>query len=543
MTYLLSISIGPVQPFIEAARRTADLYAGSQLLADIAKAVAKQVKASGGGLIFPADPQKDGPNKILATVSGDVSAIAESARHAAQEILEQAWASTASSVGERYIRLELATDQIAHFLEFYAAWVPINGNYADARKEVESLLAGRKALRDFEQPRSQSGLPKSPLDPSRDTVLVDKTPRGVAPLYLKEAEHLDAVSLIKRVRGRGIGSVKSTTQLAATLLVERLRSTKPTEMQALEAIAENAGSGVTIEDLLYPGRREDAVKAGELSSDDAQQAKQQAEQALGSKEPPDWASYYAILCADGDRMGKLLSTMTAPAQHVEFSRKLTAFAAEAKQLVLNRQGCLVYSGGDDVLALLPTHTALECAATLAGSFASGVGGTLSVGVAIVHHMDPLRISLERARAAEREAKKQRNALAVALYTRGGEPRVVAEPWSANHDLTTWREWTVAFRDKGGLSHGFPYELRHLAREALEAMPPSVGTRQMAISDKTLVAEALRILERKEGGTTGAHVPLLVAAIERCKTPDDLEHLVAKLIICRFLAQYPLEVTQ
>src|ERR1051326_749628 len=53
--HLLAISIGPVQEFIAAARRTRDLWFGSYLLSEISKAAAKAVHDAGGRLIFPAE--------------------------------------------------------------------------------------------------------------------------------------------------------------------------------------------------------------------------------------------------------------------------------------------------------------------------------------------------------------------------------------------------------------------------------------------------------------------------------------------------------
>ena len=59
MSHLLAISVGPVQEFIAAARRTRDLWFGSYLLSEISRAVAKAVENQGGRLIFPAssDPE------------------------------------------------------------------------------------------------------------------------------------------------------------------------------------------------------------------------------------------------------------------------------------------------------------------------------------------------------------------------------------------------------------------------------------------------------------------------------------------------------
>jgi CRISPR-associated protein Cmr2 len=48
MNFLLQISIGPVQRFISAARKTRDLLAGSELLVEITTAAAKAVEEAGG---------------------------------------------------------------------------------------------------------------------------------------------------------------------------------------------------------------------------------------------------------------------------------------------------------------------------------------------------------------------------------------------------------------------------------------------------------------------------------------------------------------
>jgi len=58
--HLFVISIGSVQDFIAAARRTRDLWFGSHLLSEISKAVAKAIADKEGRLIFPAlDPARE----------------------------------------------------------------------------------------------------------------------------------------------------------------------------------------------------------------------------------------------------------------------------------------------------------------------------------------------------------------------------------------------------------------------------------------------------------------------------------------------------
>ena len=44
MPYILTIAIGPVQDFIAAARKTRDLWCGSEMLSDISRAVAQAIR-------------------------------------------------------------------------------------------------------------------------------------------------------------------------------------------------------------------------------------------------------------------------------------------------------------------------------------------------------------------------------------------------------------------------------------------------------------------------------------------------------------------
>lgn len=554
MSKLLAISIGPVQDFIAAARRTQDLQAGSALLGEIAKAVAESVKAAGGALIFPAEIVKDGPNKILAEIpdGADPCAIAADARQAAEKHLREAWVSAKKHIPAGVLDETLAERQIKGFLEFYAAWRPIaegEQGYKDARRDVDRLLAGRKALRDFEPPASDAGRPKSPLDPSRDCVLGRAGDLRVpdachkSPLWLKTRETLDAVSLLKRVQGvmgREESTTPSTSEMAARAIRPEMENRAPAQIAYLDALVKKAGAGVDLGDFLFPSRLEDEDLKDRLPPDDKPHLARYRSEALEAIGRSECLPYYAILAADGDRMGALLGQVDDAASHRELSAALHNFADTAKGIVGKHQGHCVYVGGDDVLALLPVPRALDCAAALAGEFEtalkrfkpdpSGEGGTLSAGLAIVHHMDPLRVSLDRARAAEKEAKKERDSLAVALHTRGGEPLTVAGKWRNGKCREEWRTWVTAFT-AGGLARGFPYELRALARE-FRGLPESLW--------KRLPAEAERILKRKKGGADRegqADAAFLGALSQAALTPESLEAAAKMLVVARFLADY------
>ncbi len=232
MTHLLAISIGPVQDFIAAARRTNDLYAGSDLLQKLAQACAQAVEDAGGQPIFPAESAFASANKVLAHVS-DPAMLAESAKSNATKVLQNEWAGAlrACAGSRSEINEEMAIQQVNTFLEFFAAWFPWGGDestYKNARDRVEELLAGRKALREFKQPQKHNK-PKSSLDPSRDSVIREPKLCKAHPLLLKDDEHLDAISIIKRVR-----SVRQNVQSTADLAAQQFLDENPGVRQLLK---------------------------------------------------------------------------------------------------------------------------------------------------------------------------------------------------------------------------------------------------------------------------------------------------------------------
>lgn len=478
MKHLLAISIGPVQEFIAAARRTADLYAGSQLLVEIAREVTQTLEKNGASMIFPASSESDGPNKILVVVDNDPRTVADDAKRAAQQTLKGFWTQAfkkLSPAQQGHVDLARADAQISSFLEVYAAWWPLesDGQYGQARKHVDRLLAGRKALRDFAPlHQDDAGMPKSPLDPSRASVIgsrVDQVFVDDKKLRLRKTEFLDANSLLKRVYGADD------------------RSGKVLQTRTLARLCKNL-----------------EAKNSDLLEDDDQ--------------TPEPQPYYAILVADGDRMGELLSIKSSRAEHQEISRRLAGFAEDAERIVKTHRGFLVYSGGDDVMAMLPVNQAIACAKELSDQFRHVVRGTLSAGVAIVHYREPLSMSLEHARSAEKAAKNKAdknksnhgNRLAVALHTRGGSPVTVVDTW----DDLAWDTLKAAYTP-GGITRGVAYEFRELARE----WPEIAGS-------SALQAEARRILERKE--SNGLKLP-------EFQNARDLEHFADKLVIARFLS--------
>ncbi|BCW95552.1 MAG: type III-B CRISPR-associated protein Cas10/Cmr2 [Fimbriimonadales bacterium] len=544
--YLMTIALGPVQEFIAAARRTADLSAGSKLLVNLATHLAKWLQNEHHAeLIFPANTQTGAPNKLLFTVSGEPHKIAHAAREEAHQYLREQWDKCAKSLPpavQSLLDIELVNWQLKNFLEFYAAWVPLNGDYRQARTRLEQLLAGRKSLRDFKQPPLNPKRPKSPLDPSMDSAFKTeahgdgfRAPEQAksAPLRLKPRETLDAISIIKRVSG-GRG-VPSTREMAFRAIEHVLPQEACDAYRALQDWQDRLGVD-DLSDLVYQANfrrlceergllQEDEINEQQMGEICAYASKiQRALREKGLSE--ELLSYYAILAADGDRMGATLDALESVDEHRRFSRQVDEFAKLVPPIVEAHKGFPVYCGGDDVLALLPVNYALACAHKLQETFRSCMRAvapqdtpppTLSAGIAIVHAKENLQVALEWARAAEKHAKETRNALAVARYPRSGAMNRARTPWERFEE---WGFWENAFRK--GLADALPYELRQLARDYCKLKPRA----------DILRGEALRVLERKEKPQSDIAIPDWV------QTVDDLCALSELMLIARFLADYP-----
>lgn len=478
MSHLLAISIGPVQDFIAAARKTRDLLNGSELLSTIATAIA-QALGGCGELVFPASGAGSAPNKIVCLVEGDPAEAASKARAAAQAAFDEAVDAAVKQVNEARVAdcfdRETLRAQCEEFLEFYAAWVPVGPEgYAAARERCEALLAGRKGLRDFAQPTWAKGRPKSSLDGGRDTVIAeDATDEQLGRLSIKRTEQLDGVSVVKRLLDKGEARFPSVVRVAADPF---WRSLPPERLEAVRAFAGDHQAGDLIQRLKgdaaalysdFPWDIDPSLwhEGGEAPCDLVKGFRCAVDQ--GQPGP-----YYTILAADGDRMGQALSRLTSKEAHQRFSAQLAEFAGRARGIVTEQRGALVYAGGDDVLAFLPMDKALRCAQALREAFgrvADGLGldetPTLSVGIAIVHIHENLRTALEFARSAERAAKNGgRNALAIARHTRGMGPDAptVVRSWT-NQPVESYEQYGEWIRD-GILPSGFAYEIRALARE-------------------------------------------------------------------------------
>jgi CRISPR-associated protein Cmr2 len=215
--------------------------------------------------------------------------------------------------------------------------------------------------------------------------------------------------------------------------------------------------------------------------------------ARSKSKPP---TYYAVLMMDGDEMGKWLRGEKSPKAdprtlQTTISRALTSFAVgRAPGIVNKHRGEPVYSGGDDVLAMLPTETALACGLELRDAYrdewpnrllSTDQDATLSAGIAVVHYKEDLRFALDAARKAEKAAKNAgRDALGLSVCRRSGEHSTALVAWD---QVGILQELVQLFIDKA--TDRWTYTLR---RE----LPTLAGS---LVPDELFAAELSRLLER------------------------------------------------
>ncbi len=209
--------------------------------------------------------------------------------------------------------------------------------------------------------------------------------------------------------------------------------------------------------------------------------------------------YYAILMLDGDRMGDAFRSRPGREHRRQISHAISQFARHrVPELVENRHdGTLIYSGGDDVLGVLPTATALGCALDLAAAFdetwtqhgPKDVPITVSAGLAVVHYKEDLRFALDTARRAEKNAKDSgRNTLYLTVCRRSGEHTSAICPWKFVGTVAGWVKAFLPQDGKPGASDRWAY---HLAGE----LPTLQGLDRAAMH-----AEIRRQVKRSETAT-------------------------------------------
>lgn len=559
-TAVLIFTFSPVQSFIAEARRAADLSVGSKILSQLAKAAAKAIGES--NLVYPASLDGDAPNVIVARVP---AASAEQIANDAKRALLDEWQRIADTAKVKFKNWGLADAtfdaiwerQVNHLWDVFWAAAEETKGYADAYRRARAGLDAVKRSRVFaacEEPGIKDTLSgrREALHRHGETTYQavkaywEKIGCKAGPSKLRPAgrERLDAIGAIKRFCDLASQTFPSTSTIAALDFIERAKQKAPAALRAYgDAVARldvyrirNDSDWPFDGDLLYAEtltveRLQDSYGLDRPNAQTMAEARKKLQalyQAAGGSPSP----YYALLVLDGDRMGERISKCLEQGNpqdaHARLSGSLDDFAAQVRKIVPAE--CLIYNGGDDVLAFLPLSWALEKAQKLAQAFAetaqsSPVPGTASAGIALAHYLHPLDAALRAAREAERAAKQAgRNAICVTALKRSGEQETAVTRWA---DVATLQE-LIQHLQKGNLASRFVSD----AALTLRAIPDG----QQGMLEAELRRQARRHSSEvwRKNGAADSFAQQLAAWAQQLS--DGIEGLRRWLGVARFMVR-------
>lgn len=481
-------ALGPVQGFVSQARRTRDFWAGSFLLSHLTAHAMKATQDHGGKIVMP-DVREDEllkrvrsgvgngptigtlPNCFEASVKDgfDVAKVEDAVKAEWKRIAKMVW--DHDKLTDAGVDEEIWNGQINNFWEI--AWV-----IADPKEDA--ALAMRKNWRNHYPPvqlgdkcsimgewqeLSGEGKPR-PKKQQEFWEQLRRVSLNNNQLELRDGERLCAISYVKRRFAAAWNYVEkdwklptgvpSTSYMAAVHWIEQvlkhadsgkietfLVAAKSivrygewnTSIACIERIRGDGKDGHRFASL--DGRvffrsaleneadlKEERAKKEVLNALNALAETQISPgQKLGHPSP-----FYAILVMDGDNLGATKQAMGGDATRL--SSALASFTSNVSRIVNDEyNGFLVYSGGDDVLAILPLEDALKCALELRSAYmqvfkSEGITSGYSISAAIIYaHMKlPLTLVLKDCHALLDDIAKDatgRDALAVRVWKPGG----------------------------------------------------------------------------------------------------------------------------
>ncbi len=376
---------------------------------------------------------------------------------------------------------------------------------------AEFALAARRNTRDFDQfctDANQATAPKDALT-GKEEIIGDEAlwekEKGVAAVaespFKKNEGPYGAITIIKRLWWRA-----ETGILPECLDIKK---GKLKQLMSVESVADIAANNF-LDGIKGPGWRDEKDPNGERKPKNpyvaviALDGDEMGKWVNGAK-TPELMSQVAnaakqYLKTKGDLIPKKLHRALTPSYHMQFSEALANFATYLTDTIVSHYGGqLVYSGGDDVLAIVPADNALNCARALRAAFRGeasslpeeqrnyefastqngfvlaegkyplivpGPNAEVSVGIAFAHYQHPLQAIVREAQKAEKRAKGKpdkngydRKAFAVSLLKRGGE----TVHWGAKWDwqaLELYDKYCES-RNNDKASARFPYALAAL----------------------------------------------------------------------------------
>ncbi len=463
--YLITLTFGPVQSFLAQARKTKDLWAGSDILSRICReTIAHALDNYQMKNHFPnmGTKPKSLPNRFSGIIETDnIQAAGQDLKNK----LDQSFKNKAKTVlhNDQQQTPEFMR-QIDNLLDIHWAAVEFNEAEDDFKtkfKQVNQLLAATKNARPFAQLNEKAGR-KCALSGERNALYYRPNSKGKKPAFLSPTavqkdepgnlnpgEAIDVIGWIKR-RWAGNCASAAFPSVAKIALGEALQNAK-----AKSSIAEFKEMFIQEHfdaQFLYEENLTDAIlnrdqllkHTFDQQRKEVRKARKRIEDALGA-EGLFLQRHYALVMLDGDSMGKWVSgdflsedsAVTLQDYHAKIGEKMQQYITAVSDAFDDDKGKLVYCGGDDVLGFINLKYFAEVLQELREKFPefadSGTArqSTASAGVVIAHYKTPLSVVLKEARAAEKRAKsvEDKDSLAITALKHSGEVEKLTVPWT------------------------------------------------------------------------------------------------------------------
>ncbi len=499
-TRLFLFQIGPVQAFIAQARRTQDLFMGSHILSELVSAgVLASSQAAGFEAIFPLI--KDGnvlggaPNRFAFLCDDLPAEVAAAVQKAVQTRWLEGFADPVCRLVQRAVGdgdwQAVFERQSTQWMEFYWAAVDYDRNdHGGSFRRASAAVAQRKYVRTFhvlEEPGSKctlTGMQSAlPVNWKRLRESLDDADGKI----IRANERLGSLALVKRLGTIALKHEKATV----------------TDFEGFPATSEIAAD--------QWGVYENAAVGKETTG------------------------YIAVLHMDGDQMGKRLNELPDVEEHQKFSRDLANYAeADGARKTLGQYGGLgrlVYSGGDDVLALLPLKNALQCADKLRTLFSQMTRCNASAGIAITPANLPLDRALELARQAEEMAKDRydRNAVVVVEAHGTGQMRAAGAKWEVISFVTGLQE----LFEKHILSGKLGYDLQSIDHDLFGDSIRGAREAEIRRLVQRRIGEKAKDDEKKDVNNL---TTTMIKLVEDERVVPSWSDMANWVILARFLAQ-------
>jgi len=379
--YLFTLTITPVQSFISQARKTKDLFSGSEILSKLMQESIKKVKEKENiEMIFPQDIDFVS-NKFVVKLENKNQ---EEIKKIGEELEKYINNDFMKFVFNETCKFDSAFKNF--FTVFWVA-VELGDDYKKSYNELEQNLGAIKNLRIFEQNTQLLGKAKCVLCGERNQSEENK------------GDKLCLICYTKRTCTKNKTSYPSTAKIA---LLDWLKKV-PNSNEYKKLFKKPFDESLYFKENLS---KEYLTKWEYFKSDDGLQKAIKFLDNLDIETKQ--KKYYALIQFDIDDMGKKLSELDENGQR-ELSKALGEFAQKAKNIVdtqnnnVDKTECTIYAGGDDFLGFVNLAYLFEVMEEIKSLFTID-DLTYSTSIVIAHYKSPLHKVLDFSRSLLDETK-------------------------------------------------------------------------------------------------------------------------------------------